>query len=227
VVTAVLLPGMDGTGEFLVDFSIELERYCKVLNIVYPEDKPLGYPSLIEIVRAALPRDEPFFIIGESFSGPIALTVAAEDPQNLIGTVLCCSFARSPRHGLGILHWLAKAYPRRFIPTSLVGFLTLGPWFTPKQQRLISTLILRIPSNVWASRLQAMAGVDLNFIKGRISTSVCYLAATEDRLIDKREIAYIRELIPHLQEDQLEGPHFLLEAKPKEAAEKIADFFSL
>jgi len=72
-----------------------------------------------------------------------------------------------------------------------------------------------------------MANVDLNSIKGRIATPVLYLAATEDRLVHKREITYIRELIPHLQDHELEAPHFLLEVRPLEAAEKIAGFIAL
>src|SRR5690349_6963140 len=97
MVTAVLLPGMDGTGEFLSDFADELGRYCKVRKIAYPEDKAMGYRALIEIVSAALPKNEPYFIVGESFSGPIALSISSENPQGLVGTVLCCSFARNPR----------------------------------------------------------------------------------------------------------------------------------
>lgn len=227
VTAAVILPGMDGTSEFLVDFAKELGKYCRVLKVAYPEDRPLDYPALIEIVRPHLPTDEPHFIIGESFSGPIALCIAAENPKNLVGTVLCCSFARSPGPGLGALSWLSRNYPSRFIPTALVGFLILGRWFTPERRMLLSTIIRRIPSSVWASRLRSMANIDLSSIKGRISTPVLYLAATEDRLVGKAEIAYLKELIPQLQEYELEAPHFLLEVQPAKAAEKIAGFVDL
>ena len=227
MVTAILLPGMDGTSEFLVDFTKELGRHCRVLKVTYPEDRPLDYPALIEIVRSRLPKDGPYFLIGESFSGPIALSIASENPQNLMATVLCCSFARSPGPGLGTLSWLARGWPRRLAPTALAGSLILGRWLTAERQQLLSTLIRRIPSAVWASRLQSMANIDLKSIKGRISTPVLYLAATEDRLVGKREIAYIRGLIPQLQEHALEAPHFLLEVRPIEAAEKIASFVGL
>lgn len=226
-VTAILLPGMDGTSEFLVEFTKELGRYCKVLKVAYPEDRPLDYPALIEIVRSRIPKDEPYFIIGESFSGPIALSIASENPQNLIATVLCCSFARSPGPGLGFLSWLSRSYPTWLVPAALPGSLILGRWLTPERQQLLSTLIRRIPSVVWASRLRSMANIDLDFIKGRIATPVLYLAATEDCLVRKREVAYIKQLIPHLQEYELEAPHFLLEVRPVEATEKIAGFLAL
>jgi pimeloyl-ACP methyl ester carboxylesterase len=216
---------MDGTGVLLGDFTEELRRYCNVHLVSYPEDKALGYQALTEIVRANLPKHEPYVIVGESFSGPIALTLAAERPPNLIGTVLSCSFARSPARFLGLMAWLMRAYPRRLISIALIGSVTLGRWFTPGMQRSLSTLIRRIPSRVWASRLQAMASLDLAHIEGRISTPLLYLHATEDKLVDAKEAAYVRALVPSMEQVGFEAPHLLLQVRPGEAAAHIANFF--
>ncbi len=42
----------------------------------------------MELVRAALPAGEPYILLGESFSGPIALALAAERPHGSIRPII-------------------------------------------------------------------------------------------------------------------------------------------
>jgi hypothetical protein len=50
---------------------------------------------------------EPFVLLAESFSTPVAIRVAAENPTNLKGLILCAGFATSPVSGLPrMLGWL-------------------------------------------------------------------------------------------------------------------------
>jgi hypothetical protein len=76
----VLLPGMDGTGELLGNLSDELSTHRPVQLIGYRVDRPLSYDQLIFYVRERVPNDR-FVILGESFSGPIAIEIAATDPR--------------------------------------------------------------------------------------------------------------------------------------------------
>src|SRR5262249_52151039 len=92
----VLLPGMDGTG-ILLEPLLELLPADLVAKVVsYPANEPCGYEGLLKIVRAALPEDGPFILLGESFSGPLAIIAADARPRGLQGVVLCASFVRSP-----------------------------------------------------------------------------------------------------------------------------------
>jgi pimeloyl-ACP methyl ester carboxylesterase len=96
MITSVLLPGMDGTGVLFADFVASLPPEFKPLVVAYPNDPKLGYPELEVLARAALPRDQRFILLGESFSGPVAISIAASNPPGLLGLILCCTFARSP-----------------------------------------------------------------------------------------------------------------------------------
>ena len=94
----VLLPGMDGTGlmfgpilPFLEGLDPRVVRYPAELT---------SYPDCLAFARAQLPLDRPFLLLGESFSGPIAIALAAERPEGLQGLVLCVTFARNPSPGL-------------------------------------------------------------------------------------------------------------------------------
>ncbi|MGQ0798894.1 MAG: serine aminopeptidase domain-containing protein [Pseudomarimonas sp.] len=58
-----------------------------------------------------LPRSEPYFLLGESFGGPLAIALAARQPRGLLGLVLCASFARYPIESLRAAAFLARVAP--------------------------------------------------------------------------------------------------------------------
>ena len=86
MLTLVLLPGMDGTGIFFEDFAAVAQPEFDPVIVRYPDDPSRGYAGLEPVARAALPRDKPFLILGESFSGPIAISIAASNPPGLVGS---------------------------------------------------------------------------------------------------------------------------------------------
>ena len=97
MIALVLLPGMDGTGQLFGRFLEALGPEVRAIVIAYPPAQNLDYSQLEAFVRSKLPSDQPFVILGESFSGPIAVSIAASPPDGLRGIVLCCSFVRNPR----------------------------------------------------------------------------------------------------------------------------------
>ncbi|MDF1838393.1 MAG: alpha/beta hydrolase, partial [Planctomycetota bacterium] len=61
----------------------------------YPVDVSLNWDELLELVQASVPTGEPYHVVAESFSGPIAIRFAAADPSGLQSLVLCASFCRN------------------------------------------------------------------------------------------------------------------------------------
>jgi len=76
MVTLVLLPGMDGTGELFSKFIETLAPGTESIVVRYPTTGALGYAELERIARSKLPTDRPFVILAESFSGPIGILLA-------------------------------------------------------------------------------------------------------------------------------------------------------
>src|SRR5262245_59650840 len=107
----VLLPGMDGTGDLFAPLLTALPPSLPAKVVRYPTAEPLGYAQLDGVAKAALPPADDFVILGESFSGPLAISLAAEPPSNLKALVLCCSFARNPRPVFSSLGPLVAALP--------------------------------------------------------------------------------------------------------------------
>src|SRR5579859_1384445 len=112
----LLLPGLDGTGKLFAAFLRALGPGVESRVVEYSPDEPLGYEELELRVRAALPRDRPFVLLGESFSGPIAMRIAAYPPPELAGVILCGTFARNPYPLLAWAGPLAFLLPIKSMP---------------------------------------------------------------------------------------------------------------
>ena len=60
---------MDGSGTLFALFIAALGDAVDPIVVAYPADIPLDYAGLTDFVRARLPGDRPFYLLGESFSG--------------------------------------------------------------------------------------------------------------------------------------------------------------
>ena len=117
----MLLPGMDGTGRLFGPLLRILPQGLEVTVFAYPPDRPCGYAELLPLVEAAVPEGGEFVVLGESFSGPLALLLAARRPRGLRGVILCASFARGPwRFPARWLGLLIRPFWFRAVPGSLI-----------------------------------------------------------------------------------------------------------
>jgi len=62
--------------------------------VAYPPDRVLSYERLTELILDTTPDKGTVVLLGESFSGPLALMVAARRSVGLCAVVLCASFVR-------------------------------------------------------------------------------------------------------------------------------------
>ena len=80
----VLLPGLDGTGLLFQPLVECLPDAIEPVVVSYPPDQKLGYEELLPLVLERLPA-APFVLLGESFSGPLAVMAAATAPRASAG----------------------------------------------------------------------------------------------------------------------------------------------
>jgi pimeloyl-[acyl-carrier protein] methyl ester esterase len=109
--TLVLLPGMDGTDRLFAPLIEALGPDVRVQVIRYATTSTAGYRELTDFVRQALPAKGEYVLLGESFSGPIAVSIAAQAPPGLKALVLCCTFVSNPRPGLAPFRPLLPLVP--------------------------------------------------------------------------------------------------------------------
>jgi len=95
------------------------------------------------------PPEGPLVVLGESFSGPIAIRLAAALGPRLQALMLCCSFARKPRAALsrlgGLINWLPAPGA---LPASVSTHVLLGGSPPAESRRLLADALVRLPAEV-------------------------------------------------------------------------------
>lgn len=213
---------MDGTGLMFGPFLGVLKGLdAQVLR--YPPELT-AYPDCVAFARAQLPVGRRFLLLGESFSGPVAIALAAEHPPGLVGLVLCCTFARSPHPGLAWAAPIVRALPSFRMSHWLIRYLLLGTWATRPLVALADSLGGAVPSATMKARLLAVAAVDHTPLLSRIQVPTLALSATQDRLVPPASDRWTRAHLPDLESALIPGPHWLLQARPEATARAIEAF---
>lgn len=215
--TLVLLPGMDGTGRLFDRFRSALPTDVSTEVVAYPSDRTTDLEALANLVRRRLPVDRPFVLVAESFSGPVAVRVAADGPPRLAGLVLCASFVTPPVTG---------AAARLAALGAPVAFSLPPPAFVVRRWMTggvdgglvgeVRAAVARVRRGVLLDRLRLMRRVDLRAELSRLAVPVLALRASEDRIV--------RDAIEGVEEELVEGPHLLLQARPGECARIVVEF---
>ncbi len=221
----VLLPGLDATGRQHAAFSAAMRRLgVGVTVIAYPVDRRLDYPALARFVQQALPTEGDYLLLGESFSGPLALSIAASPPPGLRGVILSTTFARSPwlawRRLQSLLYWA----PVRALPMPALSWLLLGRWSTPALRDALRDALARVDADVLRGRAIAALGVDVAVSADTVTLPTLCLHAAHDRLLPGRCQRHLSALLPAQATRWLDGPHLMLQARPEAAAGVIAAF---
>lgn len=218
----VLLPGLDGTGRMFGPFVKALGGW-EAQVVRYPPAL-VSYPACLHFARTQLPKDRPFLLLGESFSGPVAMALAAEHPPGLVALALCGTFARNPRPGLAWTAPLLRLLPARRPPLALIRFLLLGRWATPPLLELVRALGAEVAPATLKARLGAVLAVDHTPLLAHLRVPALALVAAQDRLVPRAASAWLRAHRPDLDVARLQGPHWLLQARPEAAVQVLRAF---
>lgn len=217
----VLLPGMDGTGLMFEPFVEQLQGFEPQV-VRYPAELT-SYPDCVAFARRQLPVDRPFLLLGESFSGPVAIALAAERPAGLRGLVLCVTFARNPRPRLAWLAPLLRLLPPRRLPLPLLGRLLLGGHATAALAELVGRMLPLVPTATLKQRLLAVVAVDHTALLDRVQVPILALRAGQDRLVPRAATDWINARRP-IDIVTLEGPHWLLQTRPEACLQALQAF---
>lgn len=221
-----LLPGMDGTGLMLQSFQEILAAEVPVTVVRYPARQRRNFAELVVDAYEQLPKGVPLVLLGESFSGPVAVTLARHFRLEVRGLILCATFARAPR---SILPWVLPLLPTRSLlriepPERLVRYFCLGQDAPPLVMERFRETLKAVDPRVLAQRLEILSRVDVTADLPHLSMPVLYIQAARDRLVPERALLPFSQAIHQLVVSRVDGPHFLLEAAPQEAEAAVMDF---
>jgi pimeloyl-ACP methyl ester carboxylesterase len=218
------MPGLDGTGILFADFVKAIESAVDCLVIAYPKDEPLGYQELESLVLRSLPEDRAFVLLGESFSGPLALKIAAREPDGLVGLILCVTFARNPYPLLGWARPLAAYLPVKSLPRWLRAPLMWGSGSPQRASSQTERAISGVSVAVIRRRIAELMAADETATLKRIRKPTLVMRATRDRVISKRATLEIARGISGATLAEVDGPHLLLKTRPDECAKIVKTF---
>jgi len=219
-----LLPGLDGTGLLFGPFLDARPTDVRVSVVTYPPDRFLSKAEVVDEAARQIPRDRDVVLVAESFSGPIAAELLRRRPPNVRGAVFAASFLSPPRPVLlkiaGLLP--ARAFAGARATIWLRKRLALGWDVSPETYRLFQQAQRTVAPAVLAGRLRILR--DLKPPPDPIDLPACYIQAARDRLVPARCADDYRAAFPNLHFARLDGPHLILQARPRDCWRVVSEF---
>jgi pimeloyl-ACP methyl ester carboxylesterase len=223
----VLLPGFDGTGMLYAPLLRALPLEIVPVVIRYPSDRICSANELLEIVLSYLPESEPYVLIAESFSGPIALRASASHLRPPTALVLCASFAKCPypRVVVAMLSTFGATLFRHRPPRWLVRRYLIGE--APDDVvALFYSAISTISPRILAHRFTVLLEFNKEYAAGEMKSPLLYLQATRDRLVGARNFGFVQRNYPTVRVARIESPHLILQVQPQASVRAILDFLA-
>lgn len=219
----VLLPGVHGTKDLFEPLTKELKELdYPSMTIELPENIEQSVDSLAQHVTRKLPQ-QPHIIVAESFSGCLIPNILGGHKNNTFGVIFVVSCISCPNK---ITNTLASFIPAWvFENKTLLTFglrcLFLNGYRGSKEfVNYAIGVVHRTPAAIIKQRINI-----LNNLKPPIqkfNVPVVYIQATKDRAVGASAMRDIEKTFP-TKVIKIEGPHFLLQVKPREAAMAIKE----
>lgn len=219
----ILLPGFDGSGKLFAPLVAEPSLSFEPLVLALPSDAPRGYDDLVAWVEARLPNRS-CAVLAESFSGPIAIRLALRNPSRVSHLILAATFLRSPLAPC-LAPFAGLARPFLFAsppPAIAVRALLAGRDAPSPLVDSIRDAVRELPASVAAARARAALTVDERASFARITAPTLWIRATGDRLLRGGHVDDVRAVRPDTQIVSVDGPHTILQRRPRECAAAIA-----
>lgn len=222
----VLLPGMHGTGELFSEFMNAIPEPKHVEALHYPTDVSLSYEQLLKVTQSFVPASNPYFLLAESFSTPLAIQFAATRPTNLKGLILCAGFASSPLTGPGRMAaaLLAPLLFRLPVLEVAVNRFLIGPNPPESLQSSVRAAVSSVKPVVLTARLRSVLSCDVREALSHVAVPILFIHATKDKVVPRSCLEEIQRIKPDLHVAEIDGPHLILQREPQQSADAVTKF---
>lgn len=216
----VLLPGMDGTGELFSDFVSNFDGETVVISL--PQSGPQEHEFLAKAIERKLPNED-YILLAESFSGGIVPELLKRNLIHLKGVIFVASFLSCPNR---LFLPIAKLLPLQALASAplskvAVKYLLLGQDASNTLLSKFVGITKSIPKQVLKNRLKVMSKQRLPLATFDIPS--VYVQACSDKLITAQKSRELGKTFKNIRFIEVDGPHFILQAKPKESAHLVAE----
>ncbi len=221
--TVLVFPGMHGSAELLEDFQRKAPNDLQVHLKELPEFG-FRYPLLADHFAPQVESAGQCWLIGESFSGPLAVLLAARC-ENVCGVVLVASFVTPPTPWFAkFLPWsmLLRVPPSRYVVANYLLDVSVRHELVTPVRHAISTFPL--PTRI--GRMREVMKVDVREQLKQLRCPVCYLRPDTDWLVPKRCFDIVERTLPNVHSVEIHAPHLVLQRHPLNSWQEISAFFA-
>ncbi|HEX5055227.1 MAG TPA: alpha/beta fold hydrolase [Gammaproteobacteria bacterium] len=222
--TLVLIPGLDGTGEFFKPF-LDIYGRDRAEVISLPQAGPQDYAALTEYVAQQLPVNRDYVLLAESFGGPIGANLALRGLPRLKGVVFVATFLSPPAWWattLGLMLPLKKTVPTR-LGRMILRWLLAGSLASDRTMDWVQQVVGGVPADIIKARIRAIRR--LRPQQGRTDVPALYIQSTQDSLIAAAKFRQFGAHFSDLKLFKIEGPHLILPSRPGDCARTIRRLF--
>ncbi len=209
----VLLPGLHGTTDLFDPFVAAAPPGWDLVPLALPE--LASYDELQSKVQPLVEEQGECILLAESFAGPLGIRLA-NSCANARALVLASSFTAAPGG-----RWLRRfalaplfALPR---PRAAIRAVLCGRDADDRLVDRIRELARGLPPTLIAARLRAVLSVEPR----PCTKPLLFLRGTQDRLVPS---SVLDSLPADAAIVRIDGPHALLQTKPREAWRAIAEW---
>ena len=225
--TALLLPGLNGTGVFYAELENQLDGIATCTRADLPSDCSQDYETLADHLSQSYERDTFDVIIAESFSGPLSVLAIANDVLCPKALILGATFVSSPFRNLPVrpVSDLASAFGmNRFVATTYIQNFLLNSGCELNAGEVYKE-VKDLSAETISSRIQAATTVDMRAEFAALTLPILVLNAKHDRLIfslDRKGFA----ANDNAEVIWLDAPHFMFQCAARDAARSIQSFLN-
>ncbi|WP_432798762.1 alpha/beta fold hydrolase [Poriferisphaera sp. WC338] len=222
--TAVLLPGLHGTAGLFHQMKQHKPARYTTLEINYPKGVIHSYEELTAMAKQQLLTIKgDFILVGESFSGPIAIMLGAQKLPSLKGVVLAASFIEAPRSKI----W--RYLPGRmmfYIGNSMIKITEKMMGRPDGMLKRMAMAIDGVKASVLTGRIQSVFSVDVKDKLKQMNAPLLYLRAERDLAVPSHNAKMIKAHKPSVQIIDIPANHLLLQTHAQEAWAAIQSFMN-
>jgi pimeloyl-ACP methyl ester carboxylesterase len=185
----VLVPGLDGTGQLFYRQRPLLMRSRAVATYAL-RDSTSEMSTLVDdlagVIETVSPGDKRAIVIGESFGGTLAMSLALARPDRVSALVVLNSFAHfTPRFRLHLALWGLRALPWGMMP--LVRRATASRMHSAHTHAEEVREFMRVTTSAsregYLNRLRALTRYDIRDRLHQLRMPTLFLAAELDHLV--------------------------------------------
>lgn len=217
------LPGLHGSAELFAGVKSAVSSGVTVECIDLPCQGDQHYAILSAWLDEHLLAGRPRLLIAESFSGPIALRLAALRPDEVCGVVLAASFCDAPINpGIALLPLrpLFMVKP----PLQALRHFLIGDDASNDEVTQLRSVIQKTPSGTLASRVRTVLELQEQDNPPLPDVPMLILQAQDDNLVPWDAQQRLEACYPEASVHWVESPHLILQQHPKQCLQCIENF---